>query len=523
MIDREEPKLSLVRQCALLGISRSSLYYLPTEAGAEDMELMALIDQQYLKTPFYGSRRMTAWLRNHGHQVNRKRVRRLMRLIGLEAIYRRPNTSKPNPGHKVYPYLLRGLEINRVNQVWATDIAYIPMARGFLYLVAIMDWHSRYVLAWRLSNTLEVDFCVAALEEALSKGRPQIFNTDQGSQFTSEAFTSMLLAQGVQVSMDGRGRCMDNVFVERLWRSIKYEEVASASFTYQWVADDTDISGATGATYTPVVDDIGKAITVTVSFTDDAGNAETLTSAATDAVEPGTEEAKAANSPATGAPAVTGTAQMGETLTVDTSGIADADGMKNAVFAYQWVSNDGNADTDIQDAAASTYTLVDADIGRTIKVRVSFTDDAGNEESLTSAATDAVAAAADPHAPREAQAANTPATGAPTITGAARVGETLAANTSGIADEDGLENAVFSYQWLAGGADISGATGSTYLPVVDDAGRAIGVRVSFTDDDGNEETLPFALTARGRCCNGLPAGKTFTSWNPGRSSPLALR
>ena len=242
MIDREEPKLSLVRQCALLGISRSSLYYLPTEASAEDLELMALIDQQYLKTPFYGSRRMTAWLSNHGHQVNRKRVRRLMQLIGLEAIYRRSNTSKPNPGHKVYPYLLRGLEINRVNQVWATDITYIPMARGFLYLMAIMDWHSRYVLAWRLSNTLEVDFCVAALEEALSntlevdfcvaaleealsKGRPQIFNTDQGSQFTSEAFTSMLLAQGVQVSMDGRGRCMDNVFVERLWRSIKYEEV----------------------------------------------------------------------------------------------------------------------------------------------------------------------------------------------------------------------------------------------------------------------------------------------------------
>ena len=185
MIDREEPKLSLARQCALLGISRSSLYYLPTEAGAEDLELMALIDQQYLKTPFYGSRRMTVWLRNHGHQVNRKRVRRLMQPIGLEAIYRRPNTSKPNPGHKVYPYLLRGLEINRVNQVWATDITYIPMARGFLYLVAIMDWRSRYVLAWRLSNTLEVDFCVAALEEALSKGRPQIFNTDQGSQFTS--------------------------------------------------------------------------------------------------------------------------------------------------------------------------------------------------------------------------------------------------------------------------------------------------------------------------------------------------
>ena len=225
MIDREEPKLSLVRQCALLGISRSSLYYLPTEAGAEDLELMALIDRQYLKTPFYGSRRMTAWLRIQGHQVNRKRVRRLMQVMGLEAIYQRPNTSKPSLGHKVHPYLLRGLEINRVNQVWAADITYIPMARGFLYLVAIMDWHSRYVLAWRLSNTLEVDFCVATLEEALSKGRPEIFNTDQGSQFTSEAFTGMLLAQGIQVSMDGRGRCMDNVFVERLWRSIKYEEV----------------------------------------------------------------------------------------------------------------------------------------------------------------------------------------------------------------------------------------------------------------------------------------------------------
>ena len=225
VIDRDHPRLSLVRQCALLGISRSSLYYRTTEASAQDLELMVLMDRQYLKTPFYGSRRMTVWLRTQGHQVNRKRVRRLMQMMGLETIYRRPNTSKPTPGHKVYPYLLRGLEINRVNQVWATDITYIPMARGFLYLVAIMDWHSRYVLAWRLSNTLEVDFCVEALEEALSKGRPEIFNTDQGSQFTSEAFTGRLLAQGIQVSMDGKGRCMDNVFVERLWRSIKYEEV----------------------------------------------------------------------------------------------------------------------------------------------------------------------------------------------------------------------------------------------------------------------------------------------------------
>lgn len=225
MIDRGHPRLSLVRQCALLSISRSSLYCQPTRAGAQDLELMALMDRQYLKTPFYGSRRMTVWLRTQGHQVNRKRVRRLMQLMGLEAIYRHPNTSKPAPGHKVYPYLLRGLEINRVNQVWATDITYIPMARGFLYLVAIMDWHSRYVLAWRLSNTLEVDFCSEALEEALRQGKPEIFNTDQGSQFTSEAFTGRLLAQGIGVSMDGKGRCMDNVFVERLWRSIKYEEV----------------------------------------------------------------------------------------------------------------------------------------------------------------------------------------------------------------------------------------------------------------------------------------------------------
>lgn len=225
MINREHPQLSLVSQCALLGISRASVYYRPAQPRAEDLELMARMDRQYLKTPFYGSRRMTVWLRTQGHQVNRKRVRRLMQLMGLEAIYRRPNCSKPSPGHKVYPYLLRGLEINRVNQVWATDITYIPMARGFLYLVAIMDWHSRYVLAWRLSNTLEVDFCLEALEEALRMGRPEIFNTDQGSQFTSEAFTGRLLAQGIQVSMDGRGRCTDNVFVERLWRSVKYEEV----------------------------------------------------------------------------------------------------------------------------------------------------------------------------------------------------------------------------------------------------------------------------------------------------------
>ena len=265
----------------------------------------------------------------------------------------------------------------------------------------------------------------------------------------------------------------------------------NVSFSYQWLADGAAISGATDSTYTPVVDDVGKTISVTVSFSDDAGNDEESTSAATDAVEPGTEEAKAANSPATGAPAVTGTAQVGETLTVDTAGIADADGLDKASFSYQWQA-DG---ADLPGATGGAYTLAGSDKGKAISVKVSFTDDVGNDESLTSAATDAVAAAADPHAPQEAQAANTPATGAPSITGAARVGETLAANTSGIADEDGLENAVFAYQWLAGGADISGATDSTYVPVVDDAGRAIGVRVSFTDDAGFEETLSGAAVA----------------------------
>ena len=225
MIHREHPQLSLVRQCSLLRISRSSLYYRPAPASGEDLELMARMDRQYLKTPFYGSRKLTAWLRAQGHRVNRKRVRRLMRVMGLEAIYRRPNTSKPGVEQKVYPYLLKELEINRVNQVWTADITYLPMARGFMYLVAIMDWHSRYVLAWRLSNTMEVGFCLEALAEALSKGRPEIFNTDQGSQFTSDAFTSVLLEQGIQVSKDGKGRYSDNIVVERLWRSIKYEEV----------------------------------------------------------------------------------------------------------------------------------------------------------------------------------------------------------------------------------------------------------------------------------------------------------
>jgi putative transposase len=186
---------------------------------------MKLIDHQYLATPFYGARKMAAWLKNQGHQVNRKRVRRLMRVMGLKAIYRRPRTSVPAAGHKIYPYLLNGMKITRPNQVWAADITYIPMARGFLYLVAIIDWYSRYVLSWRLSNTLEADFCVEALEEALQKGRPDTFNTDQGAQFTSEDFTGLLERHGVRISMDGKGRYSDNLFIERLWRTVKYEEV----------------------------------------------------------------------------------------------------------------------------------------------------------------------------------------------------------------------------------------------------------------------------------------------------------
>jgi putative transposase len=201
------------------------VYYQPVPASQENLELMKLIDQQYLERPFYGSRRMTVWLRNQGYGVNRKRVRRLMEIMGLRAIYRRPRTSQPAPGHQVYPYLLRGVAITRPNQVWTADITYIPMACGFLYLVAIMDGYSRYVLSWRLSNTLEVDFCIEALEEALRNSQPEIFNTDQGAQFTSQAFTSLLEQHGIKVSMDGKGRYTDNLVIERLWRSLKYEEV----------------------------------------------------------------------------------------------------------------------------------------------------------------------------------------------------------------------------------------------------------------------------------------------------------
>src|SRR6266404_1911943 len=232
LIDRHDPELPVTRQCGLMTVSRSSVYRPPAPASDEDLAIMALIDRQYLVRPYYGSRRMAAWLATQGHVVNRKRVQRLMRLLGLVAIYQRPNTSKPAAAHKVYPYLLGGIAIERVNQVWCSDVTYIPMAKGFLYLVVVMDWVSRAVLAWRLSNTLGADFCVEALEEALCRyGRPEIFNTDQGSQFTSDDFTGMLRDHGITISMDGKGRCMDNIFVERLWRSLKYEEVYLNAYT----------------------------------------------------------------------------------------------------------------------------------------------------------------------------------------------------------------------------------------------------------------------------------------------------
>lgn len=224
MIEPKNSDLSIARQCKLVGISRSG-FYAPSAGESEaNLELMRLIDAQFMETPFYGSRQMAWHLRRLGHAVNRKRVRRLMRLMGLEAIYQRPRTSDPHPENKIYPYLLRDMTINRPDQVWCADITYIPMRKGFLYLVAIMDWASRRVLAWKLSNTMDTDFCIEALDEAMARfGRPEIFNTDQGSQFSSPRFTGRLIDAGVKVSMDGRGRWMDNVFIERLWRSVKYE------------------------------------------------------------------------------------------------------------------------------------------------------------------------------------------------------------------------------------------------------------------------------------------------------------
>ena len=225
MVTRTEP-LSIIRQCDLLDLPRSTFYHGPKPVSEADLELMRLIDRCHMELPFYGSRRIVDWLGDEGHLVNRKRVQRLMRTMGIVAIYPKKNLSQPNQVHRVYPYLLRNLNIDRPSQVWATDITYLPMARGFVYLVAVIDWYSRRVLSWRLSNTLDSQFCVDALEDAIAEGgAPEIFNTDQGSQFTSEEFTGVLKREEIQISMDGKGRWLDNVFVERLWRSVKYEEV----------------------------------------------------------------------------------------------------------------------------------------------------------------------------------------------------------------------------------------------------------------------------------------------------------
>jgi len=225
MIEPEHPSLSVRRQCELLDLVRSGLYYESRGESPENLALMRLIDEAYTRWPFYGVRRMTAWLRREGHAVNPKRIRRLMRLMGLDVIYAKPRLSTPEKAHKRYPYLLRNVVIGRADQVWSADITYIRLRGGFVYLVAILDWHSRVVLSWELSSSLEGEFCVRALEAALARSRPEIFNTDQGVQFTSEAFTGVLEAREIAISMDGRGRAFDNIFSERLWRTVKYEEV----------------------------------------------------------------------------------------------------------------------------------------------------------------------------------------------------------------------------------------------------------------------------------------------------------
>jgi putative transposase len=236
LIEPKHPQVSLRRQCALLGLARSGLYYQPVSERAEELQLMRLLDEQYTAAPFYGVRRMTAWLRCQGYAVNPKRIRRLLRQMGLEAIDPKPRLSQPAAGHGIYPYLLRGVTIAHINQVWSADITYIRLASGFVYLVAVIDWFSRYVLSWATSITMDVAFCLQALDHALHHGRPEIFNTDHGAQFTSLAFTERLQKGGVRISMDGRGRALDNVFVERLWRSVKYEEVYVRDYQSAWDA-----------------------------------------------------------------------------------------------------------------------------------------------------------------------------------------------------------------------------------------------------------------------------------------------
>jgi putative transposase len=237
LIEWEKSPPSIRRQCELLSLHRSGLYYEPVKADADDLKLMRRIDEMHMAQPQFGSRTITTMLQRKGAKINRKHIQRLMRQMGIEGQAPGPSTSRPHPEHKIYPYLLRNLTVDRANQVWASDITYIPMARGFLYLVAIIDWYSRKVLSWRLSNSLDTHFCVEALNEALRRfGAPEIFNTDQGAQFTSEAFTQVLLKHDVRISMDGKGRCLDNVFVERLWRSLKYDEVYPRVYEDGWQA-----------------------------------------------------------------------------------------------------------------------------------------------------------------------------------------------------------------------------------------------------------------------------------------------
>ncbi len=238
MIDPQHPEITLTRQCELLSLPRYSYYYKPAGENPLNLELLRIIDEQYTRTPFYGVPRITHLLKNMGYSVGRKRIGRLMKLMGLQAIYPKKNLSKPDPNHQKYPYLLRHLDIVRPNQVWATDITYIRMKSGFLYLAAVMDWYSRYVLSWRISNSLDTHFCIEALQEALARGKPEIFNSDQGCQFTSNDFTAVLQKHGIRISMDGRGRAMDNIMIERLWRSVKYEEVYLKD--YETVRDAVD-------------------------------------------------------------------------------------------------------------------------------------------------------------------------------------------------------------------------------------------------------------------------------------------
>jgi putative transposase len=226
MIDKQNSSLSVAGQCRILQVHRSGLYYQPCSESQENMDIMRLLDEQYYKTPFYGVRKLTVWLKGMGYTINRKRVKRLMDLMGWQTIYRRPNTSKPNKQNRIYPYMLKGLAINRPNQVWAMDITYVPMRRGFMYLCAVIDLHTRFVLNWAVSNTMTADWCTEVAREAIEKyGKPDIINTDQGSQFTSNEFTGLLLDNDISISMDGKGRAIDNIFVERLWRSVKYEHI----------------------------------------------------------------------------------------------------------------------------------------------------------------------------------------------------------------------------------------------------------------------------------------------------------